>query len=95
MRAFARLYGPDADQILVVRGQSEDNRPQLVISWQPKSDLLAVCSQAITFADSDFGDMQCRLAFSTMTEEKARAAIKQSRELADSLAPSDLGGNDE
>lgn len=73
--SFAKLYGPDNDQVLVtIDVGAADNRPEVRVHFQPEG--LGVCSTALQFPDTDDGWNKADAAFAAMDEEKARKMIK-------------------
>lgn len=81
MKSFAKLFGPEGDQILVLREQNErSGKPEVRVYFQPANPNLSLCHKAATFSDSEAGELQANLVFSQMTEEAARKFI------ADALA---------
>lgn len=72
---FAKLYGSDDDQVLVMLNTDEKNDPCVSFYFQPKD--LGVCSFNIGFRDTDDGWDQAEAVFADIDEEKARLAVKE------------------
>lgn len=70
---FAKLYGADADQILVKLDVSDVGAPEVRVFYEPKG--LGVCSVAVGFPDSEKGWDVAEAAFNSMDEPKARAGV--------------------
>lgn len=71
--SFAKLYGPDEDQILVMLSNDEERAPEVRVYFQPKD--LGLCSTALKFPDTDSGWDKAEAAFAEMNEEKARRMV--------------------
>lgn len=72
---FAKLYGADDDQVLVMLETDEKGDPCIRCYSQPKN--LGLCSFGISFKDTDAGWDQAESVFAAMNEEKARAAVEE------------------
>ena len=73
---FAKLYGNDDDQILVMLQENAENGgvPELRFFFEPEG--LGVCSVASIFEDGcSTSWVKAQKAFDNMTEEKARKII--------------------
>lgn len=70
---FAKLYGPEDDQVLVLL-QSGDEGPEVRVFFEPEG--LGVCSAAIGWKDdSDKSWDLAEKTLSEMTEERAREFV--------------------
>lgn len=66
---FAKLYGNDDRQLLVMQGDDQDGKPEVRLYFQP--DGLGVSSFALGWNDDDEGYALADKCFNEMTEEKA------------------------
>lgn len=66
---FAKLYGPDDDQVLITFDEGEDG-PEVRFSCQPQG--LGVCSAAIHYEDNDDGWDKADDYFQSVDEGEAR-----------------------
>jgi len=73
---FAKLYGTDDDQVLVMLDTDKNNDPRVNFFFQPPS--FGVCSFGVGFKDTDAGWDQAEAVFASIDEEKARKAIADS-----------------
>ncbi|WP_041930387.1 hypothetical protein [Methylibium petroleiphilum] len=71
---FARLFGHDADQVLITLDQNDEGRPTLFFHAQPRG--LGICRLGLSFTDCDVGWGLARKGLAEMTEERARAAVR-------------------
>lgn len=72
---FAKLFKhPEAGQILVVRDQTDEEKPG--VSFRIKPEGIGLSAIWLVFEDSDRGDEDADSAFDTITEEQAIAAVK-------------------
>jgi hypothetical protein len=74
MGEFAKLYGKDDDQILILAQTDKDDCPEVRVFFQPPG--LGVSSLAIALEDTDNGWNAAEKLFQEMDEEKARKMIK-------------------
>jgi hypothetical protein len=72
--AFAKIYGGEADQILVMIDYG-DNGPEVRFYFEP--DGLGVCNVALKYADTDDGWDRAEAAFKAITEDDAKAIVAQ------------------
>lgn len=75
MAAFAKLFGSDEDQILVVLDSDEDGNPAVIFSSKPKG--LGVCRASVSFDDSDEGWRKAEIVFGNANEENARSFVQK------------------
>lgn len=66
---FAKLYGEDDDQVLVVI-QEGDTGPEVKISTVPEG--FGICSMAAQFSDNEQGWDKAQAAFDDIGEDEAR-----------------------
>jgi hypothetical protein len=75
MTMFAKLFGPETDQVLVKLDAAPDSgAPEIRIYFQPPG--LGVCSFALGFDDTEDGWDKAEAAFQKMDEDEARLGIK-------------------
>lgn len=74
---FAKLFGPDDDQVLVtLDSDDKTNRPIIEVSFVPKDILQAgICVLRISFSDSPNGWKQAKQTLEEITEETARLLV--------------------
>lgn len=74
---FAKLFGPDDDQVLVtLDSDDKTNKPTIKVSFVPKDIPQAgVCALRITFPDSPNGWKQAEQTLEEITEETARSVV--------------------
>ena len=74
---FAKLFGPDDDQVLVtLDSDDKTNKPTIKVSFVPKDIPQAgVCALCIVFVDSQKGWKQAEQMLEEFTEEKARSIV--------------------
>lgn len=70
--AFAKLYGDDNDQVLVMI-DSGDEGPEIRFFFQPEQ--LGVCQTAMTFPDTEDGWNKTEQLFDQMDEANARKIV--------------------
>ena len=82
---FAKLFGPDDDQILVMLDEDDEGQPEVAFIYRPNKtdnapDFIRQCKCAITFEDSDAGRATAQQTPDNTTEEKARAIVEASKD---------------
>lgn len=78
--AFAKLFGSDDNQVLVMIDSGDDG-PEVRFSFKPQE--MGVCSFAARYDDTDEGWDSAEAFFDSVTEEAARNIVaKASRDLA-------------
>jgi hypothetical protein len=82
--AFAKIYGGDTDQILVLI-DSGDSGPEVRLYFEP--DGLGVCNVSLKYADTDDGWDRAEAAFNAITESDAKAIVAQAMEQAGVCVP--------
>ena len=70
---FAKLFGPDENQILVVFETNDEGRPTIYVTTEHDGMLVKV---APSWEDSDSGWDKAEKAFAEMDEAKARQFVK-------------------
>lgn len=73
---FAKLYGTDDDQVLVMLETDEDGDPCVRFSSNPKG--WGVCSFTMSFTDTDEGHDKAEETFKAMDEKRAREIVANS-----------------
>ena len=77
MPMFAKLFGPEDDQVLVKLDSDLDTgAPEIRIHFQPPG--LGVCSFALGFHDTEDGWAKAEAAFKAMDEAEARRGVAAS-----------------
>lgn len=71
---FAKLYGPDDDQVLVTFQESDDG-PEVRFCCQPEG--LGVCSFAVQYEDTESGWDKAEHYFGMVNEDEARRAQRK------------------
>lgn len=71
--AFAKLFGSDDSQVLVMLGKGDDDCPELSVLFKPEG--FGVCKLCYGFEDSDDGWDKAEAAFEEIDEAKARVAV--------------------
>lgn len=77
--AFAKLWGPDEDQILAVLDVDSEQEPNITIYFDANHPDFGVCNYKIKFKDSDSGIMSAQKAFNELTEDVARKSVEKIR----------------
>lgn len=72
---FAKLYGTDADQVLVMLDTNEKAEPCIKFSCEPRG--AGVCTFAISYADTDHGWDAAERRFAEVDEAMARKAVEE------------------
>lgn len=73
---FAKLFGTDADQVLVKLEPTDDGAPELRVFFEHDEVVLSIGE---LFSDSNDGWLKARQAFADMDEAKARAMADEAR----------------
>ena len=77
MPMFAKLFGPEDDQVLVkLDGAPDTGAPEIRIYFQPPG--LGVCSFALGFHDREAGWDKAEAVFKEMDEAEARRGVAAS-----------------
>ena len=71
---FAKLYGTDDDQVLVLLTTNDECEPSLEYHYKMMPQGI-MCTTAIDFKDSDEGWALAEKTLAAMTEEMARAFV--------------------
>lgn len=75
---FAKLFGPDNDQVLVkLDAHDRTGVPEIRIFFEPPG--LGVCSFAVSYEDSEQGWNLAEQAFKRMDEVEARRGIEAAK----------------
>ena len=80
---FAKLYGPDDRQILVLLGTNDEGNPSVGFLIQPEG--LGVCRAELSWDDSDEGWDKAEEAFALIDEAKAEAMTAETRAAAEKM----------
>ena len=74
---FAKLFGPNDDQVLVtLDSDDKTNKPTIKVSFVPKDIPQAgVCALVISFSDSPNGLKHAEQTLEAITEETARSFV--------------------
>ncbi len=75
---FAKLFGTDKDQVLVMLVDDDEGNPTVRTSVQPEG--MGVCSVASGFSDDDEGWAKAEKMFAAMTEAKAQKVANSLRD---------------
>lgn len=76
---FCKVFGPDNDQVLVVRGSDpQDGRPMVSIFFQPEG-MDEPCHIDMTWSDTPEGLAGAQEKLNAMTEKEARDMIRQAQ----------------
>lgn len=78
-KPFAKLYGPDDDQILVTLVETDDGEPALSIEFDTGVEGLGRVVIASTYTDNETGTKTAEDAFAAITEEEARRMTEHFR----------------
>lgn len=70
---FAKLYGTDDDQVLVMLDADDKGDPCVKFSCKPKD--MGVCSFFLGFPDTDEGHENAEAAFAKIDEAQAREIV--------------------
>lgn len=85
LKAFAKLFGTNGNQVLVELGRHpEDLNPCVRIAFQFPDDEtgLGVCEMRVNFEDTDSGWDSAEKAFEAMDEGRARKNVAKQVEFA-------------
>lgn len=72
---FARLFGNDDDQILIMLDQEDDGRPTIDAFFQPSG--LGICSFSTVFEASDDGWEKAQFMLRNLSEEQVRTVAAE------------------
>lgn len=75
MKKFAKLFGPDTDQVLVTRRISETGEHQVRINFRPQDPEFYVCEITLGFGTRPGAEIAANLVFDRMTESDVRQMI--------------------
>lgn len=84
---FAKLYGTDDDQVLVMLDTNQDGDPCVRFSCKPEG--VGVCTFSMGWDDTDDGWDKAEQYFANVDEEKARQIVSDTT--LSLLAPSKEG----
>lgn len=71
--AFAKLFGTDDDQILVMLDESDEETPEISLHFKPEG--YGVCKIGSSFKDTEEGRQQAQAAFDAIDESIARKMV--------------------
>lgn len=71
---FAKIFGTDDDQIVVMRDDSDNGKPQVSFFYDPHIDGYGVCKTSIIFNEGE--EESADIAFAKTTEEDAKKCAK-------------------
>jgi hypothetical protein len=81
---FARLFGPDDDQVLLMLRQGDEGKPEVAVYFQP--EVFGVCWWAISFEDDENGWKKAEACLRDLTEAEARRGCAEFAVLLGRLA---------
>lgn len=80
MRKFAKIFGPDTNQVLVMR-DTDDDCEVIRVFFQPSNPDFGLCHATRRFGRTDAAAMQADCIFDAMDEAAAEKIIADARKV--------------